>query len=384
MVSKTDNFYFVKTINEISKNDWNDCAGLDHPFTRYEFFHALEKSNSAVNITGWQPFHYIQINKKKKIVAVCPLYVKSHSFGEYIFDHAWADAYNRYGLEYYPKLQSAVPFTPVTGERIIIHKSIKNKNDIKNKVIKNIIDKAQTLNVSSLHFNFLSKPNFLSKDNNELLLRQGIQFHWKNNNYKSFNEFLETLSSRKRKIIKKERSCIKENNFTVKLLNGNAIKKIHWDFFYQCYLNTTKKKWGSSYLTKKFFIEIGKNLSSKILLIIACRKNIMIASALNFLSSSHLYGRLWGSVEHIPYLHFELCYYQAIEYAIKNKIEIVEAGAQGLHKIQRGYMPEKIWSLHWIKNVKFKEAISHYLDEEIRLMNKEKIDLEQFAPFKQI
>ncbi len=383
MVSETDSFFFSNTIDDISKDDWNDCVGLDHPFTRYEFLQALEKSGSAVFSTGWQPFHYIQINNKKKIVVVCPLYVKSHSFGEYIFDHAWADAYHRYGLDYYPKLQSAIPFTPVTGERIIVHKILKNKNDIKNKVINNIINKAQTLNVSSLHFNFLRKPEYLNNNNNDLLLRQGIQFHWKNNNYKSFNEFLETLSSRKRKLIKKERSCIKDNNITVKLLNGVEIQKKHWDFFYKCYLNTTGKKWGSSYLTKEFFVKIGKNLSSKILLIIAYHEDQMIASALNFLSTTHLYGRLWGSIKHIPYLHFEMCYYQAIEYAIKNKIHIVEAGAQGSHKIQRGYMPENTWSLHWIKNKKFKEAISHYLDKEINLLDKEKKELEQFAPFKQ-
>ena len=383
MVSNNDNFFFAKSINDISKDQWNECTGIDHPFTCYEFLQALEKSNSAVNTTGWQPFHYIQTNNKNKILAICPLYVKSHSFGEYIFDHAWAEAYHRYGLEYYPKLQSAVPFTPVTGERIIVHKSLKNKNVIKNDIINNIINKAKNLNVSSLHFNFLKKPEYLNKNNNELLLRQGIQFHWKNNNYKSFNEFLTTLSSRKRKVIKKERLCIKDNNLKIKLLNGSEIKKEHWDFFYQCYLNTTEKKWGSSYLTKKFFIEIGKNLSSKILLIIAYHKNQMIASALNFLSSTHLYGRLWGTIKHIPYLHFEMCYYQAIEYAIKHKIKTVEAGAQGSHKLQRGYMPEKTWSLHWIKNKEFKEAISHYLDEEINLLDKEKKELEQFTPFKQ-
>ena len=195
---------------------------------------------------------------------------------------------------------------------------------------------------------------------------------------------MDTLSSRKRKVIKKERSCIIDNNISVKLINGIEIKKKHLDFFYKCYLNTTSKKWGSSYLTKEFFIEIGNNLASKILLIIAYQENKMIASALNFISNTHLYGRLWGSIKHIPYLHFEMCYYRAIEYAIKHKIKIVEAGAQGSHKLQRGYMPEKTWSLHWIKNEKFKEAISRYLDEEIDLMNKEKKDLEQFTPFKQI
>ena len=382
MVSKSDKYLFIKSIEEVSKKEWNDCAGLDHPFTRYEFIYALEKSGSAVNSTGWQPFHYIELNDDKKIIAICPLYIKSHSFGEYIFDHAWAEAYHRFGLKYYPKLQSAIPFTPVTGERIIVHKNIKKKNGMKNQIIKNIINKAKNLNVSSLHFNFLKQPKYLNINNNKLLLRKGIQFHWKNNNYKSFNEFLETLSSRKRKVIKKERSCIKYHNLKVKLLNGDAIKNIHWDFFYECYLVTTEKKWGSPYLTKKFFQEIGKNLSSKIILIIAYQDNQMIASALNFISNSHLYGRLWGAIKYIPYLHFELCYYQAIDYAIKNKIKVVEAGAQGSHKLQRGYLPKETYSLHWIKNNNFKNAINNYLDEELKLIKKEKKDLEEFAPYK--
>ena len=381
-VCKTENYFFLKTIDDISKKDWNDCVGLDHPFTRYEFLYALEKSGSAIKATGWQPFHYIEKNKDKKIIAICPLYIKSHSFGEYIFDHVWADAYHRYGLKYYPKLQSAIPFTPVTGERIIIHKNEKNIKKIKKQVMMNIIEKAKNLNVSSLHFNFLHNPIDISNENNNILLRQGIQFHWKNNDYKSFDKFLETLSSRKRKVIKKERACIKKNNLTVKLLTGNEIQKEHWEFFYKCYLNTTEKKWGSSYLTKEFFIEIGKKLSSKILLIIAYQKEKMIASALNFVSSTHLYGRLWGSIKHIPYLHFELCYYQAIDYAINKKIRTVEAGAQGSHKLQRGYMPQKTWSLHWIKNKKFKEAIGNYLDEETKIIEKQKKDLEQFSPFR--
>ena len=384
MVRKTDNFFFVKSINDINQDLWNHCAGLDHPFTRHEFFYALENSKSAINATGWQPHHYIHMRDNNEIIAICPLYLKSHSFGEYIFDHAWAEAYQRYGLNYYPKLQSAIPFTPVTGERIIINKKIENKKDLKKLVIKNIINKAQRINISSLHFNFIHKPNYINNNDSDILIRQGIQFHWNNNNYKSFDEFLSTLSSRKRKLIKKERKCIVKNNLKVELLTGDSIKKIHWDFFYECYYNTTSKKWGSPYLTKEFFYEIGKSLCSKILLVIAYEDSMMVAAALNFISSTHLYGRLWGSIKHIPYLHFELCYYQAIEFAIKNNIKIVEAGAQGEHKIQRGYMPQKTWSMHWIKNEKFKNAISQFLDEEIRFMNKQHIELEQFAPFKQI
>ena len=384
MVSSSDNFFFIESLKDISLNDWNDCAGLDHPFTRYEFLYALEISNSATNKTGWKTFHYIEKDLNNKIIAICPLYIKSHSFGEYVFDHSWADAYHKNGLDYYPKLQSAIPFTPVTGERIIIKKNIKNKELKKIQIVDRIINKAKMLNVSSLHFNFLPDPNKFKKSNNKLLIRQGVQFHWKNNDYKDFNDFLKTLSSRKRKVIKKERLCIENNSLMVKHITGNEITKDHLDFFYRCYLNTTGRKWGSTYLTKEFFYEIGKNFSNKILLIIAFKENKMVASAINFIADNHLYGRLWGALYDIPYLHFELCYYQAIDYAIVNKIKTVEAGAQGEHKLQRGYLPEKTWSLHWIKDYKFSDAINKYLTHETDLMNKQKNYLEKFSPFKNL
>ena len=382
MVSASDNFFFVDSINDINLNQWNDCVGLEHPFTRFEFLSALENSQSADTKSGWKPCHYIEKDKNQKIIALCPLYIKNHSFGEYIFDHTWADAYHRHGLNYYPKLQSAIPFTPVTGERIIINKVVKDKSMKKKKIIERIINKAKQINVSSLHFNFIKNSSEIKKLNNNLLLRKGIQFHWKNNDYNNFEEFLGTLSSRKRKIIKKERLCLKNNNLTTKRLTGSDIKDEHWEFFYRCYLNTTEKKWGSTYLTKDFFYDIGKTLANKILLIIAYNDKNMVASAVNFLSTSHLYGRLWGSTYNIPYLHFELCYYQAIDYAIEKKMKVVEAGAQGEHKIQRGYLPENTWSLHWIKDQEFSKAINQFLDEEGKLMNKQKKNLEEFTPFK--
>ena len=384
MVSTSDNFLFVDSINDISLDQWNDCVGLDHPFTRFEFLSALEKSQSANIKSGWKPCHYIEKNEHQKIIAVCPLYIKDHSLGEYIFDHAWADAYHRHGLSYYPKLQSAIPFTPVTGERIIISDIVKNKSNKKIEIINRIIKKAESINVSSLHFNFIKDPFEIIKSKLNLLSRKGIQFHWKNDNYNNFEDFLKTLSSRKRKVIKKERLCLKDNNLIVNKLTGSDIKSEHWEFFYKCYLNTTSRKWGSTYLTKDFFYEIGENFSDKILLFIAYSEDKMVASAINFLSSSHLYGRLWGSLYDIPYLHFELCYYQAIDYAIENGIKIVEAGAQGEHKLQRGYMPEDTWSLHWIKNQEFNNAIKNFLNDEVKLMNNQKKNLKEFAPYKKL
>ena len=372
--------FFCSSLSNIKRSEWNKCVGNDHPFLQYEFLHALEKSNSANTKTGWQPYHYIE-QENDRIISLCPLYIKNHSFGEYIFDHSWADAYHRYGINYYPKLQSAIPFTPVTGDRIVLNKSVKDKKGKQVQVINNIIQEAKKINVSSLHFNFINDAsNWNGIDN--IMVRSGIQFHWNNNQYKNFNEFLNDLSSRKRKIIRRERQCIENNNLTVKLLNGDDIKEEHINFFYDCYLDTTGRKWGSTYLTKEFFFEILHNFRDKILLIMAYQQDKMVASAINFLSKTHLYGRLWGSKYEVPFLHFELCYYQAIEYAIQNKIQIVEAGAQGEHKLQRGYAPTKTWSAHWIKDQEFSKAIHNFLDNENQLIDNQKEKLEDYLPFK--
>ena len=372
--------FFCSSLSNIKSSDWNACVGNDHPFLQYEFLYALEKSKSANTKTGWQPYHYIE-QENDKIIALCPLYIKNHSFGEYIFDHSWADAYHRYGINYYPKLQSAIPFTPVTGDRIVLNKSVKDKRAKQVQVINNMIEEAKKINVSSLHFNFVNDASNWNEINN-IMVRSGIQFHWNNNEYKNFNDFLNDLSSRKRKIIRRERQCIENNNLTVKLLNGDDIKEEHINFFYDCYLDTTGRKWGSTYLTKEFFFEILHNFRNKILLIMAYQEDKMVASAINFLSKTHLYGRLWGSKYEVPFLHFELCYYQAIEYAIQNKIQIVEAGAQGEHKLQRGYAPTKTWSAHWIKDQEFSKAIQNFLDNESQLIDNQKEKLEDYLPFK--
>jgi len=373
-------FFFCSSLDLIDKKEWNACVGDDHPFLQYEFLNALEKSGSATTKTGWQPHHYIE-KENNEIIAICPLYIKSHSFGEYIFDHSWADAYHRYGLNYYPKLQSAIPFTPVTGERIIINRKISNTKEKEEEVIKKIITEAKKINVSSLHFNFIKNISQW-KSNKEIMLRSGIQYHWKNKNYKSFDKFLESLSSRKRKIIKRERLCLSKNDLRVELLNGDLIKEDHMKFFYDCYLDTTGRKWGSTYLSKDFFFNLLQSFKDKILLIMAFHGNKKIASAINFLSKSHLYGRLWGAKYDIPFLHFEICYYQAIDYAIKNQIKIVEAGAQGEHKLQRGYVPEKTWSAHWIKDKEFSTAIANFLNKEVQLIDYEKGKLDTLSPYK--
>ena len=381
MPSPKSEYNFLTTLKHTNKADWNSCVGNDHPFTQYEFLLALEESKSACTQTGWKPYHYVEYDEELEIIAICPLYLKSHSYGEYIFDHAWADAYHRHGLQYYPKLQSAIPFTPVTGDRIFINNKIKNKKNKIKKTINNIITEAKKLNISSAHFNFINNPSDWSADE-EIMIREGIQFHWENNNYNSFDDFLSTLSSRKRKQIKKERQCLLNNNLNVKFFSGDELLKEHFDFFYECYLDTTGRKWGSTYLKKEFFSNILSNFKEKIVLIIAFQNNDKIASALNFMSETHLYGRLWGSKFEVPYLHFELCYYQAIDYAIKNKIKYVEAGAQGEHKLSRGYLPKKTWSAHWIKDKEFSTAINKFLDEETKMISLHQKDLEALGPYK--
>ena len=381
MPSLKSDFFFIDSLKKIKKDDWNACVDSDHPFIQYEFLFALEKSESACTQTGWKPYHYIEYNDDNEIIAICPLYLKSHSYGEYIFDHAWADAYHRHGLNYYPKLQSAIPFTPVTGDRIFISKKIKNKKDKIKEIINNIIHEAKKLNVSSAHFNFIKNPNEWDAEE-PIMIREGIQFHWENNNYKSFDDFLSTLSSRKRKQIKKERQCLKNNKLNVKLLSGDDLQKDDLEFFYECYLDTTGRKWGSTYLKKEFFMNILKEFKDKILLMIAYQNDIKVASALNFLSKTHLYGRLWGSKLEVPYLHFELCYYQAIDYAIANNIKYVEAGAQGEHKLSRGYLPQKTWSAHWIKEKDFSTAINKFLNEESKMISSHKENLEALGPYK--
>ena len=224
MPSLKSDFFFIDSLKKIKREDWNTCVDSDHPFIQYEFLFALEKSESACTQTGWKPYHYIEYNEENTIIAICPLYLKSHSYGEYIFDHAWADAYHRHGLNYYPKLQSAIPFTPVTGDRIFISKKIKNKKDKIKEIINNIIHEAKKLNVSSAHFNFIKNPDEWEAEE-PIMIREGIQFHWENNNYKSFDDFLSTLSSRKRKQIKKERQCLKNNKLNVKLLSGDDLQK---------------------------------------------------------------------------------------------------------------------------------------------------------------
>ncbi len=375
----------VSSLADVNRNEWDSLNTSNHPFTSYDFLNSLEMSESVTAKTGWNPQHIIIKNNTGNIIGASPNYLKMHSYGEYIFDHAWANAFENAGGQYYPKLLSAIPFTPATGPRILIDPKNSDNNKIFELIIKMFEVIVQNNNLSSAHINFIT-DNLNKKLNNEKWIkRKGLQFHWHNRNYNSFDDFLSKLKSSKRKAIRKERRTIMNNNLVIQKVTGNELNNEIWDSFYNFYLNTIDKKWGGAYLTKKFFYLINKTMKNKILLIIAKQNNKIVAGALNFIGSNTLYGRNWGSIVDIPFLHFELCYYQAIEYAIDNNINKVEAGAQGHHKIQRGYVAESTYSRHLIQNESFAKAVRNFvqleakeIDKQIQLIN------EQGSPYSNI
>ena len=378
----------VKSISELDREEWNSCAifysadGLDKiedPFISYDFLDALEKSKSVGENTGWLPYHLAAIRKNKLIGAV-PLYLKSNSQGEYIFDYNWAHAFERAGGRYYPKLQISVPFTPVTGRRLLVSKNAPSHTA--SLLLQSAIELCKKNKLSSLHTTFCSKQEFELGQKLGMLGRVSQQFHWLNNGYGNFGDFLNALSSRKRKNINKER--LKANNFggEIEILTGSEIKKDHWNYFWKFYQDTGIKKWGTPYLTRQFFDQIHETMRSKILLILAKKEGNYIAGALNFIGSDTLFGRYWGCIEDYPFLHFEVCYYRAIEFAIAHGLKKVEAGAQGEHKLARGYVPTETFSLHWIAEKGFSKAVEEYLISEKDAVKRDIKILSQFTPFK--
>ena len=377
---------FLKSINEIRDEDWDACTSSKNLaskpidiFSTHRFLLALEASKSVGENSGWIP-HYIIIKNFAEVIAVAPLYLKLHSQGEYIFDHNWANAYERAGGQYYPKLQISIPFTPATGRRLLTKPGWENIGG--DSILKGCIQLAKSNNLSSIHVTFCNKKDIELGTDNGFLYRKSQQFHWKNNSYKSFDGFTASLSSRKRKNIRKEREIANGFGGDIHLLQGNEIEEKHWEAFWLFYQDTGIKKWGTPYLTRSFFKELQKNLRDDILLILAEIDGKFVAGALNFIGRETLFGRYWGCIEDYPCLHFELCYYRAIEFAISNNLKTVEAGAQGSHKLARGYLPVATESLHWINNDHFREAISNYLVEERGAIEKGNEVLLNYAPYK--
>ncbi|MTE00960.1 GNAT family N-acetyltransferase [Paracoccus sp. YIM 132242] len=362
-------------IAAIPAETW-DALGDGNPFTTHRFLLALEESGSVGRGTGWQPLH-VTLEEGGRVVAAAPLYAKSHSQGEYIFDHAWAEAYTRAGGRYYPKLQAAVPFTPVTGARLLAYDPAMRQS-----LLAGLTRVAERVGASGVHVTFCTEEEAQAGAGIGFLPRVTQQFHWLNRGYGSFDDFLGALSSRKRKDLRKERARAQAFGGTIRHLTGDDLKPHHWDAFWAFYQDTGSRKWGRPYLTRAFFDHLHQTMRDDILLVLAERDGRPVAGALNFIGPDAIYGRYWGCVEDHPFLHFELCYHQAIDVAIARGLSRVEAGAQGEHKLARGYEPVATHSLHWVADEGFGRALADYLDREREAMGEEIEALADFTPFR--
>jgi uncharacterized protein len=375
------------SLSEIGAEAWDSvaCPEVDDggrprdPFTTYRFLSALERSGSTGTGTGWQPRPLVA-RQGGRVIAAAPLYAKSHSQGEYIFDHNWADAWQRAGGRYYPKLQLAVPFTPATGRRFLTLPG--HEADGMAALVSAATQLAQANGLSSLHVTFCTEAEAEMGAAMGLLRRTTQQFHWVNEGYGSYEDFLAQLSSRKRKALRKERSVAQGFGGTIRALTGDEILPEHWDRFWTFYQDTGARKWGTPYLTRRAFAEFHATMRDDILLVLAERDGQAIAGALNFIGRDTLYGRYWGCTEDHPHLHFELCYHQAIDWAIAKGLARVEAGAQGEHKLARGYLPVPVHSLHWLADAGFSDAVARYLAAERAAIGEEIEVLTAYGPFR--
>jgi len=363
-------------VRSIPAADWDACAGTGNPFVGHAFLAALEESGSVGGRSGWQPIPIVVDDSDGRPLAIAPAYAKAHSQGEYVFDHGWADAWTRAGGDYYPKLQIASPFSPVPGPRLLLRDPAHAPALLG--ALEAVVDRH---GLSSAHATFVDADQVPAFEAAGWLIRQGTQFHWANRGYGSFDDFLGALASRKRKAIRKERAAAVEG-LTIRHLTGKAIEPRHWDAFWEFYQDTGARKWGQPYLTRPFFPLLGASLGDRVLLILAERDGVPIAGALNLIGDDALYGRYWGAIEEVPFLHFELCYYQAIDAAIARGLARVEAGAQGEHKLARGYEPVPTWSAHYLPDPNFRRAVADFLTREREGVAAEADYLAALTPFK--
>lgn len=351
----------------------------DNPFLDHAFFLALEQSGCATGRTGWQPQHILLTGADETPLGLMPLFLKSHSMGEYVFDHGWADAYERAGGNYYPKLQCSVPFTPATAPKLLVPSG---DPAIQAALLSAAQQLADQRKASSVHATFVPEAEADLIAGDGWLKRMDTQFHWFNQGFASFDDFLETLSSRKRKTIRRERRDALADGLTVKWLTGSDLMEHHWDAFYDFYEDTGARKWGRPYLNREFFSHLNQNMADRIVLMLAYDGSTPIAGAINFLGSDRIFGRNWGCTRDVPFLHFELCYYQAIDYAIAHKLAVVEAGAQGEHKLARGYEPTPTYSVHWIAHPGLRHAVADFLEHERLSVLREQLVLDAHTPFR--
>ncbi len=379
---------FKATVHEstadIDAAVWNSLAPstggkTDNPFTDHAFFLALEQSGCATKRTGWQPLHIVLHGKSGAAVGLMPLYLKSHSMGEYVFDHGWANAFQQAGGRYYPKLQCSVPFTPVTAPKLLVPS---NDIDIERALLAAAQQLAEQQGASSVHATFLPADQADTMAADGWLKRLDTQFHWSNDGYTSFDDFLNSLASHKRKTIRRERRDALGGGITIRWLTGADLKEHHWDAFYAFYEDTGARKWGQPYLNREFFSRLNQTMAHSIVLMLAYEGVTPIAGAINFIGKDRIYGRNWGATRTVPFLHFELCYYQAIEYAIAHKLAVVEAGAQGDHKLARGYAPATTYSAHWIAHPGLRQAVAGFLDQERTAVVREQEILGHHTPFR--
>jgi uncharacterized protein len=389
----------VNSIAEVAAEAWDSCANpvpsnmhgangseerLEigyNPFVSHDFLSSLESSESVRARTGWQPMHLLATDERDQLLGAVPCYAKSHSRGEYVFDHGWAEAYERAGGSYYPKLQVSVPFTPVTGRRLLVRPGIA-ADAVRAVLADALIDICRRSAASSVHVTFPTETEWELFGSHGYLKRTHQQFHWENAGYDSFDGFLAALSSRKRKFIRRERAEALAAGISVHWLSGSDLTESVWDAFFEFYMETGSRKWGRPYLTRSFYSLVGGKMRNRILLVMAKRCGRWIAGAINFIGSDTLFGRHWGAIEHHPFLHFELCYYQAIQYAIEQRLRRVEAGAQGEHKISRGYLPTTTYSAHYIVDQGLRRAIDDFLKRERAYMTAAGEELAQMAPFR--
>ncbi len=386
----------AKALTDIPAGDWDACANPDlaaagtetpvsereyNPFISHDFLSSLELSDSVRPRAGWEPMHLLAEDKDGRLMGAVPCYAKSHSRGEYVFDHGWAEAFERAGGQYYPKLQVAVPFTPATGRRLLVRPG-DQAEAVRGALAGALMDVCKRAECSSAHVTFLTEPEWQLLGERGFLKRTHQQFHWENAGYATFDDFLGALSSRKRKVIRREREDALSNGITVHWLTGPDLTESVWDTFFEFYMETGSRKWGRPYLTRQFYSIVAGKMRDRILLVMAKRNGRWIAGAINFIGSHALYGRHWGCVEQHPFLHFELCYYQAIQYAIEHKIPRVEAGAQGEHKVSRGYLPVATYSAHYIVNPSLRRAIDDFLKHERAYVTAANEELAEAGPFR--
>ncbi|MFK7903245.1 MAG: GNAT family N-acetyltransferase [Nitratireductor sp.] len=395
-----ENTYHIKILSSLSEIDpqtWDSLAAsqapvsthtsrynfeVENPFLTHAFLYALEESGSACQETGWLAQHLVLESTSGEVLAAMPCYLKNHSQGEYVFDHNWADALHRAGGHYYPKLQCSIPFTPATTPKIL-NGGHANKDTHASALFSGLKQLTHKIGASSAHITFMPKDEWRMAEDIGLLQREDRQFHWQNDSYDNFEAFLATLSSRKRKNIKKERRLASSiDGLEILHFTGDSLSDEVMEAFFDFYLDTGSRKWGQPYLTQKFYTLIKERMSERILLVMAKRDGNFVAGAINFIGNETLYGRHWGCIEDHPFLHFEICYYQAIEYAITHGLKRVEAGAQGEHKLARGYIPTTTYSSHYFANNSFNRAIESYLEEERRHVKMEKDFLMNHIPFR--